>query len=121
MTVAMVGLPNNQCPYCLKLFRSGYDMKRHQRVHTGEKPFECQQCDKMFARKDNYRLHMLKYHRYYSLLLLIYMFCQNVEGEYGENGQMVVSCNLCVYLECLLFVLVKDMLEKNYKVGICIL
>ncbi|GIZ02115.1 hypothetical protein CEXT_484391 [Caerostris extrusa] len=48
----------HQCPYCeYTAFRSDY-MKKHIRIHTGERPFKCPKCDKTFSRRENMNTHV---------------------------------------------------------------
>lgn len=46
------------CRFCPAIFKSNTDVRRHERTHTGEKPFKCDVCDKEFNRKGNMEKHM---------------------------------------------------------------
>ncbi|KAJ8404003.1 hypothetical protein AAFF_G00343530 [Aldrovandia affinis] len=50
------------CEHCYGAFRSGYHLKRHILIHTGEKPFECDVCDMRFIQ----RYHLERHKRVHS-------------------------------------------------------
>uniref|UniRef100_A0A3B3RTR9 Zinc finger protein 740 n=1 Tax=Paramormyrops kingsleyae TaxID=1676925 RepID=A0A3B3RTR9_9TELE len=50
------------CEHCYGAFRSGYHLKRHILIHTGEKPFACDMCDMRFIQ----RYHLERHKRVHS-------------------------------------------------------
>ena len=47
--------PHFECEYCQKKFRTSAKLKLHIRIHTGEKPYKCDQCDYASNQKGNLR------------------------------------------------------------------
>ncbi|KAJ1993419.1 hypothetical protein H4R33_000674 [Dimargaris cristalligena] len=46
------------CPVCKKVFVRRYGRDRHLLTHTGERSFNCQQCNKSYPREDVLKRHM---------------------------------------------------------------
>ncbi|KAH3894107.1 zinc finger protein 236-like isoform X2 [Dreissena polymorpha] len=50
------------CTFCLKMFASSSNLNSHMRTHTGQKPYRCMKCQRLFPRMNNLRGHILKMH-----------------------------------------------------------
>lgn len=47
-----------KCHYCNKTFYGTYELHRHFRIHTGEKPYICNICQKGFSQIQNLKRHI---------------------------------------------------------------
>ena len=46
------------CPYCQQAFSRKYDMEKHSRKHTGDKPYKCGICGRQFVQVGSLAVHM---------------------------------------------------------------
>ena len=46
-----------KCILCGKCFGDAADLRKHEKVHTGEKPYECKQCGRCFSQAGNLKTH----------------------------------------------------------------
>jgi len=46
------------CDICQRVFSRKYDLNRHRRIHTGDKPYKCHICGLGFTRSDHRDLHI---------------------------------------------------------------
>lgn len=53
---------NNSCPFCGKLFRSSFILRKHlMNIHLNEKPYKCRICGKKFSQFFNLKKHCKKH------------------------------------------------------------
>ena len=55
-------LSSHHCTYCSKVFMDQWSLKRHMRIHTGEKPYKCDICDFRCSQKSNLTNHKWNRH-----------------------------------------------------------
>ena len=50
------------CPICGKQNRDKFDLQRHFKTHTGEKPYHCNLCPYECTQKPSLKMHMIRVH-----------------------------------------------------------
>ncbi|KAK7493315.1 hypothetical protein BaRGS_00015441 [Batillaria attramentaria] len=51
-----------KCSYCPKMLKNKSGLKAHESIHSGELPFECQECDAKFRLRGDLTKHTYKVH-----------------------------------------------------------
>lgn len=62
MTYAKDKLRKYQCDTCQKRFLGNNDLRKHQRIHTNERPFTCSECNKGFRQAGSLKNHIASQH-----------------------------------------------------------
>ena len=54
---------SNQCQYCSKMLCGTRERIAHERIHTGERPYKCQQCEKSHTKMSHLTRHSRDIHK----------------------------------------------------------
>ena len=57
------GESKHVCKYCQRQFPKGAQLRNHERTHTGERPFKCEECGKAFVQKIHLTTHIRGVHK----------------------------------------------------------
>ncbi|KAJ9576909.1 hypothetical protein L9F63_006527 [Diploptera punctata] len=89
-----------KCEECGKLCLSASALKRHFRVHSGEKPYKCRYCDRNFSHIETLKIHERLHtgERPYKCNVCDKSFVHNgilVEHKRIHTGEKPYECDLC--------------------------
>lgn len=98
-------VPNNvkgsfKCPTCKEVFKSSNQLRKHQRIHTGERPNECDICYKSFDQPIELEMHKMIHFgkKPYKCDLCEKAFFESFRLESHRNShfrERLFECDIC--------------------------
>mmetsp|Transcript_20540 Transcript_20540/g.33349 ORF Transcript_20540/g.33349 Transcript_20540/m.33349 type:complete len:228 (+) Transcript_20540:111-794(+) len=93
------------CSCCTKWFKTKYRLRRHQRSHTGTRPFACDLCLASFRQKPHLKGHMKAMHFNHMNSLITDPSSSSNYGMHGEKSAKPTDSELGVdawnWMKCL--------------------
>ena len=76
-----------QCEWCKKYFTTAYNLKEHERIHTGDRAiYKCGICNKTYNDRSNFNRHMRQHN-------------ESGKCEGNENNNACSRIFMCIYCE----------------------
>ncbi|CRL06025.1 CLUMA_CG018904, isoform A [Clunio marinus] len=96
---------NLECQHCKKKFKVQSSLERHERIHTGEKPFKCDSCEKTFSQKELLKRHKITHlsideapfacHLCDKRFRQKYPLRFHIEKTHSGMNSQLFTCNIC--------------------------
>lgn len=82
------------CRFCNREFTTNERLNSHVRIHTGERPFQCKECDKGYSSRNALCLHQAINHRGYKRRIERVFTCHICGKTFTSNSSLSMHLNI---------------------------